>query len=162
MHINELADSYDAKLYNPSSPNQLRREFYSKQQTLGQFILNYKRTFNEVHKLSGLVGWETQKRTGDNYYAQRDLAFGMEYLFAGIDENQLGGMQSGSNDIYELANSALIGRLNYTFADRYIVEGQFRYDGSSKFAPGHQWDFSLQHLLAGVCRKSPFLIGFTT
>ncbi|GET28040.1 SusC/RagA family TonB-linked outer membrane protein [Prolixibacter sp. SD074] len=153
---NKLTDSYDAKLYNPSSPNQLRREFYSKQQTLGQFILNYKRTFNEVHKLSGLVGWETQKRTGDNYYAQRDLAFGMEYLFAGIDENQLGGMQSGSNDIYELSNSALIGRLNYTFADRYIVEGQFRYDGSSKFAPGHQWGFFPSASVGWRVSEEPF------
>ena len=138
---NSLTDSYDSKLYNSSSPNQIRREMYSKQQILGQFILNYNRSFGENHKVSGLLGWETQKRTGDNFYAQRDLAFGMEYLFAGVDENQLGGMQSGLNDIYELANSALMGRANYTYADRYIAEVQFRYDGSSKFAKGHQWGF---------------------
>ena len=138
---NPLTDSYDSKLYNESSPNQLRREFYSKQQMLAQFLLNYDRTFNDVHKVSGLLGWETQKREGDNFYAQRDLAFGMEYLFAGIDENQLGGMQSSLNDIYEFANSALIGRVNYTFSDRYIAEFQFRYDGSSKFASGNQWGF---------------------
>jgi TonB-linked SusC/RagA family outer membrane protein len=36
---------------------------------------------------------------------------------------------------------AVIGRLNYSFSDRYLVEAQFRYDGSSKFAPGHQWGF---------------------
>ncbi|MCK3682876.1 TonB-dependent receptor [Maribellus sp. YY47] len=138
---NPLTDSYDSKLYNSSSPNQIRREMYSKQQVLGQFILNYNNTFDDLHKVSGLLGWETQKRTGDNFYAQRDLAFGMEYLFAGVDENQLGGMQSGLNDIYELANSALIGRANYAFADRYIAEVQFRYDGSSKFAKGHQWGF---------------------
>lgn len=138
---NSLTDSYNSKLYNSSSPNQLRREMYSKQQMLSQFILNYDRSFGDNHKISGLLGWETQKRTGDNFYAQRDLAFGMEYLFAGVDENQLGGMQSSSNDIYELANSALIGRANYTFADRYIAEVQFRYDGSSKFAKGHQWGF---------------------
>ncbi|MFV0269834.1 MAG: SusC/RagA family TonB-linked outer membrane protein, partial [Draconibacterium sp.] len=138
---NSLTDSYDSKLYNSSSPNQIRREMYNKQQVLGQFILNYNNTFADVHKLGGLLGWETQKRTGDNFYAQRDLAFGMEYLFAGTDEDQIGGMHSGLNDIYELANSALIGRLNYAYADRYIAEVQFRYDGSSKFAKGHQWGF---------------------
>lgn len=137
---NELTQSYTQKLYNNSSPSQLRREVYSKQQTLGQFILNYDRKF-ALHKVNGLLGWETQKRVGDNFYAQRDLAFAMEYLFAGVDENQLGGMQSGSNDIYELANSAMIGRLNYSYADKYIGELQFRYDGSSKFAKGHQWGF---------------------
>jgi len=153
---NALTESYDAKLYNSSSPNQIRRELFSKQQLLGQFILNYDRTFGNRHKVNGLVGWETQKRTGDNFYAQRDLAFGMEYLFAGVDENQLGGMLSGLNDIYELANSALIGRINYTFADRYITEVQFRYDGSSKFAKGHQWGFFPSASVGWRISEEPF------
>lgn len=154
--LNSLTGSYDSKLYNSSSPNQLRREMYGSQQMLGQFILNYERTLATNHRLNGLVGWETQKRTGDNFYAQRDLAFGMEYLFAGIDENQIGGMHSGLNDIYELANSALIGRVNYTYADRYIAEVQFRYDGSSKFAKGHQWGFFPSASVGWRVSEEPF------
>ncbi|WP_276371774.1 TonB-dependent receptor [Chryseolinea sp. H1M3-3] len=138
---NTSSGSYESKLYNSSSPNQIRRELFGKQQLLGQFILNYNRTIGDRHNVSGLVGYETQERKGDNFYAQRDLAFGMEYLFAGVNENQLGGMLSGLGDVYQYANAALFGRLNYTFADRYIVEGQFRYDGSSKFAKGQQWGF---------------------
>jgi hypothetical protein len=65
----------------------------------------------------------------------------MSYLFAGVDENQVSGMDIGSGNFYELANEALAGRLNYTYADRYIAEAQFRYDGSSKFAKGYQWGF---------------------
>jgi TonB-linked SusC/RagA family outer membrane protein len=137
---NPLTQVYVPKLYSESSPSRMRREFYSKQQVLGQFVLNYDRAFGD-HKVNGVLGWETQKREGDNFYAQRDLAFATDYLFAGVDEGQLGGMQIGSNDIYELANSALIGRLNYAYANRYIAEAQFRYDGSSKFASGHQWGF---------------------
>lgn len=138
---NTLTGVYESKLYNSSSPDQMRRELFGKQQMLSQFILNYDRTIGDRHDVSGLLGVETQKRTGDNFYAQRDLAFGMEYLFAGTNENQLGGMSSNLNDVYQFANSALFGRVNYTFEDRYIVEGQFRYDGSSKFASGHQWGF---------------------
>jgi TonB-linked SusC/RagA family outer membrane protein len=137
---NPLTQTYDQKLYNSSSPSQLRREMYSKQQVLNQFLLNYNRTFGN-HTLSGLIGWETQKKQGDNFYAQRNLAFDMEYLFAGVNESQLGGMNKGNNDLYEEATSALIGRVNYAFANRYILEAQFRYDGSSKFAKGHQWGF---------------------
>jgi TonB-linked SusC/RagA family outer membrane protein len=132
--------SYDQKLYSPSSPSRMRREFYSKQQVLSQLVLSYDRAFGD-HKVNGVLGWETQKREGDNFYAQRDLAFATDYLFAGVDEGQQGSMQSGANDVYELANSALIGRLNYAYANRYIAEVQFRYDGSSKFASGHQWGF---------------------
>ncbi|MDR3180994.1 MAG: TonB-dependent receptor [Prevotellaceae bacterium] len=137
---NQVTQTYEQKLYGPSSPNRMQRTFYDTQQVLGQFVLNYDRAFGE-HKVAGVVGWETQQRKGDNFYAQRDLAFPIDYLFAGVDGGQLGGMNSGLGDIYELANAALIGRLNYNYANRYIAEVQFRYDGSSKFASGHQWGF---------------------
>jgi TonB-linked SusC/RagA family outer membrane protein len=32
-------------------------------------------------------------------------------------------------------------RLNYDFKGRYLLEGNFRYDGSSKFQPGNRWAF---------------------
>jgi TonB-linked SusC/RagA family outer membrane protein len=152
---NELTDSYDKKLYNSSSPSQLRREYFGKQQTLGQFLLNYNRTFKE-NTITGMLGLETQKQTGDNFYAQRDLAFATDYLFAGIDENQIGNMYTGNNDLYELAYSAAIGRLNYAYSNRYIAEFQFRYDGSSKFAKGHQWGFFPSASLGWRISEEPF------
>ena len=132
---------YNQKLFNNSSPNNLRREFYDKSQVLGQFTLNYDRTFNNDHKVGAVIGWEVQKRTGDNFYAMRNLAFSMPYLLAGVTEGQVGAMNGGNNDLYEQANEAMIGRLNYSYKDRYLLEGQFRYDGSSKFAKGHRWGF---------------------
>jgi TonB-linked SusC/RagA family outer membrane protein len=152
---NTLTDSYDPEMFAASSPSRARREFYDKQQVLGQFVLNYDRTFDE-HKINGLVGWETQKRRGDNFYAQRDLAFATDYLFAGVDEGQVGGMYSDYNDVYELANSALIGRINYAYSSRYIAEVQFRYDGSSKFASGHQWGFFPSASVAWRISEEPF------
>ena len=137
---NTVTGTYDSKLYNASSPSQLARSMYAKQQVLGQFLLNYNRTFGD-HKVVGLLGWESQKRKGDNFYAQRNLAFAMDYLLGGVNEAQLSGMYSGDNDLYEIANNALFGRANYTFADRYIAEFQFRYDGSSKFVKDNQWGF---------------------
>ena len=50
-------------------------------------------------------------------------------------------MDSGSGTLYDTINAALIGRLNYSYSDRYLIEAQFRHDGSSKFAKGHQWGF---------------------
>ena len=81
--------SYLQKLYNNSSPNRLKREFYDRQQTLGQITINYDRTFNSVHKVGALVGWEVQKIKGDNFYAQRELAFATPYLFNGTSEGRL-------------------------------------------------------------------------
>ncbi len=137
---NSQTDSYNKKLYNVSSPSNLRREFYGKQQTLSQFLLNYNRTFGD-HSISGVLGLEGQREIGDNFYALRDLAFNNGYLFAGVDANDKGSMSSDKYDFYDVVHNAAIGRLNYAYATRYIAEFQFRYDGSSFFAPGHQWGF---------------------
>lgn len=37
------------------------------------------------------------------------------------------------------ARLGYVGRLNYDYADRYLVELSARYDGSWKFPPGHRW-----------------------
>lgn len=138
---NKTTGEYDRQLYTQSSPNQLRREHYSKQQLLGQIVLNYDRTFHGVHKVGVVAGWEVQKRKGDNFYALRNLAFGSPYLTAGVNDGQVGSMSKNNNDFYELANAAVIGRLNYAYDNRYILEAQFRYDGSSRLAKGNQWGF---------------------
>ncbi|NLR77205.1 TonB-dependent receptor [Chitinophaga eiseniae] len=39
------------------------------------------------------------------------------------------------------ALNSLFGRLNYAYNDKYLAEFTWRYDGSSKLAPGHRWQF---------------------
>lgn len=158
---NSNTGGYDQKLFDLSSPNQLKREFFDKQQLLSQFILNYDRTFNKVHKVSGLIGWETQKNDGDNFYARSNLAYGSDQLMAGVEDGQMGSMYTGNNDFYEEAKSALIGRLNYDFAGRYIAEVQFRYDGSSRFAKGHKWGFFPSASAAWRISEEPFFKSIT-
>lgn len=153
---NTLNSLYDSKLYNSSSPNQLRREMFARQQTLGQFLLNYNRTIGRNHKVTGLLGFETQKRTGDNFYAQRQLAFAMEYLLGGVDENQGSGMSVDQRDLYAVAYGALLGRVNYSYADRYLVEAQFRYDGSSKFISNHRLGFFPSGSIGWRISEEPF------
>jgi TonB-linked SusC/RagA family outer membrane protein len=150
---NTVTESYDQRLYTSSSPNQLRREFYDKYQLLSQFTLNYDRTFGD-HKVNGVLGWETQKNSSDNYYSQGNLAFASPYLFNTVEEGQVS--FSDQNNIIDLAYSALIGRVNYTFADRYLAEVQFRYDGSSRFAKGHQWGFFPSASAGWIVSEEPF------
>lgn len=47
--------------------------------------------------------------------------------------------QSNSGYTKEWALMSYFGRLNYSFADKYLFEANFRYDGSSRFAKGHKW-----------------------
>lgn len=150
---NKDTNTYTQKLYNNSSPNKLTREFYDNQQTLGQITVNYDREFNQ-HKVGALMGWEAQKIKGDNFYARRELAFSSPYLFNGTDKNQVSGANPGG--IYEKAYGALIGRLNYSYADRYLIEAQFRYDGSSQFAKENRWGFFPSVSLGWRLSEEPF------
>jgi TonB-linked SusC/RagA family outer membrane protein len=134
----EASDTYTK--FIRQSPNRIRREAYFKAQSLAQASLNYENTFGK-HKVGGLVLWEAQKRTSDNFFAQRDLVIQLPYLFAGIAEGQQASMNSNADALYEDSNLALAGRFNYAFRDKYLAEFLFRYDGSSKFAEGSQWGF---------------------
>src|SRR5690606_33933594 len=154
--FNPITEKYDQKLYNISSPNQIRREMFNREQVLGQFLANYNRTFDNDHEVTGMLGFEAQRQTGDNFYAQRNLAFAMDYLFAGVAQDQVGGMSSSFDDIYEFSNAAVFGRVNYAFANRYIAEAQFRYDGGSKFVPGRRWGFFPSGSVAWRISEEPF------
>jgi TonB-linked SusC/RagA family outer membrane protein len=127
--------------YQANGPNRIERESFGRAQTLGQLSLGYTNTFG-VHKVAGLLALETQKRDGDNFYARREMALPLDYIMGGRTTNQEGYMYYGAGDLYINSNNAFIGKFNYSFSDKYLAEFLFRYDGSSKFAPGStQWGF---------------------
>lgn len=148
-----VTQTYKQKLYASSAPSNLRREHYDTQQFLSQYTLSYNRDFGP-HSIAAVVGMETQRRTGDNFYAMRNLAFSSPYLFNGVEEGQVANSATGG--IYSANYNAFIGRLNYSFAQRYLIEGQFRYDGSSKFAKGHRWGFFPSVSLGWVVSEEPW------
>lgn len=104
--------------------------------TVMQLSLNYNRKFGN-HSVQGLLLFEETYNTWDNFYAQRETYLDNEYLFAGEEKNQLGSMTS----IGDKARRAWIGRINYDYLGRYMVEFACREDGSSSFAKNGRWGF---------------------
>lgn len=47
--------------------------------------------------------------------------------------------QTTSNNTYEVAQRSFFGRLNYDYKGKYLLEGDIRDDGSSRFAPANRW-----------------------
>lgn len=133
---NEMAQSFDQKLYGASSPSQLRRSSADNSQWLVQALMSYNRDFGK-HAVGAVLGWEAQKKRGSGFFGQSNLVFASPYFTAADVEDQ----QIGQTDLYEYAYESAIGRLNYSYDQRYLFEAQFRYDGSSKFYPGKQWGF---------------------
>jgi TonB-linked SusC/RagA family outer membrane protein len=150
-------DSYVGAPYASSSPSSQQRNFYDKNKTLGQFTLNYQREFDK-HNVSGVVGWEVETDRKDNFYAFQELSFASPYLILGSDNDaRVAGMSGNMDDFHEYAWEGLLGRVNYAYDNRYLIEAQFRYDASSKLAAGHRWQFFPSVSLGWRVSEEPFI-----
>ena len=138
--------TYDASsnTYNPivqQAPSTVLREFFEYPDNLQQLSLNYLHGFG-AHNVQALLLYEQSYRSADNFYARRELSIPVDQLLAGNSNNQVGNMYNDENsNFYRRSNKALVGRLNYNFQSKYLVEFSFREDGSSQFGPGQQWGF---------------------
>lgn len=100
--------------------------------------VSYDTKFNE-HSITGLFGTSMSKTSrAYTYLNTRGFAtddFSYYNIGSGADKEQL---TMGSDFITETLVSYLL-RLNYNYAQKYYLTVTARYDGSSKFAKGHQW-----------------------
>ncbi|MCS3735546.1 SusC/RagA family TonB-linked outer membrane protein [Mucilaginibacter dorajii] len=102
--------------------------------------LNYNQQFGK-HNVKFLAGTEAITKSG------RGIQAGGSNYALSYDPNYVtvaNGLGTPSNAVPTgaLYNNTLLsqfGRLDYNFDDKYLVSGTLRHDGSSFFAPGHQW-----------------------
>jgi TonB-linked SusC/RagA family outer membrane protein len=105
-----------------------------------QFLLDYNRTFQEKHNVTGLLGASNESYTRQaneirKLYTDRDL--GLPESETEIDPGSYNTpAQTQERSIY-----SVFGRAGYNYMDKYYGEISFRYDGSSKFAEDFRWGF---------------------
>jgi TonB-linked SusC/RagA family outer membrane protein len=147
--------TYDAATdtYNAiplSAQSFVKRSYVEYINTMLQASLSYSGTFNKKHNVSANVIYEEGEREADNFFSQRNLTMDvLDQLFTGDAGSQQAGMNTAGTNmltvqngtVYHNSSKSLIGRFNYDYNAKYLAEFVFRYDGSSKFAPGHQWGF---------------------
>jgi TonB-linked SusC/RagA family outer membrane protein len=100
-------------------------------------------TYNTViannHKLTVLAGTSTSKRQSNYTKAQGD-----RFASDDLSYNDLGGAAAVEksvlgSDFYAYSLQSFLGRVNYSFKDKYHFTATARYDGSSRFADGNRW-----------------------
>ena len=100
-------------------------------------LATYAKSIGE-HNFKLLLGYQQEDHRDNSFYASRDR-FPNNLLYqldAGATTNQQNGGSAG-----EYAFQSYFGRLNYNFNERYLLEFDARYDGSSRFAPGNKYGF---------------------
>lgn len=107
--------------------NNLSLTFYS--------TLNYKKTFLTDHHIDVLLG-TSREQYKSAYFAGSVQGFPSNNtweLNAGLSQPKV----NGSSSTYAL--SSYFGRANYNYKEKYLLEANLRYDGSSRFAAGKRW-----------------------
>ncbi len=120
--------------------------------------LNYHKTFNVNHDVSAMVVYSEEY-----WYDRSQSSSRNDRLYPTLHEIDaaLTDIQStGGNSSAEGLRS-YIGRVNYTAFNKYLFEGNFRYDGSSKFLPGSQYGFFPSVALGWRFTEEKFLHNFT-
>ena len=102
----------------------------------------YFKDFNKNHHLDVMAGYEYShmKYWGNSwykeYYPETNLGIDQNGPFAGTIHSESENIWKGQTYLI-----SWIGRLNYSFMDRYLFTFTARADGSSRFYDGHQWGF---------------------
>lgn len=111
---------------------------------------------NAVGAEQGVSVSQITARANVNY--ERDLRQQRDklYVVAGTEV-----MNYTYTDYREISKASFFGKVNYSFDNRYLIEGTVRSDGSSKFAPGHRWGIFPSGAFAWNAHNESFLAGIT-
>jgi len=117
--------------------------------SLLDFYLNYTKDIANINsRIDATAGysWQHFQREGKNY--TRGRVDPTHTLYQKTDS---------SSFVTENYLVSFFGRVNYTLMDRYLLTVTVRDDGSSRFAPGHQWGLFPSAALAWKIKDESFL-----
>src|SRR5690606_8105423 len=104
---------------------------------LSENTLSYNNSFNGLHNVSAVVGYTFQNFKHEGFDARSQ-----GFLSNVFDTGNLGAASSPGIPQSSFTESTLIswlGRINYSFNDKYLLTASFRADGSSRFSEGKKW-----------------------
>ena len=105
-----------------------------------QLFAEYTKQIKE-HNFHVLLGISNETYNSSGFQLQElytDSQLGIPTTGTILDANN---SYNSNNATIQTALNSFFGRINYSFKNRYFLEGDFREDGSSKFASGHRWGF---------------------
>ncbi|MGM9743253.1 MAG: SusC/RagA family TonB-linked outer membrane protein [Candidatus Cryptobacteroides sp.] len=158
--------TYDAAndTYNPTAnyDPSIRDESTVSSRFNSQLSANYKNTFGAGHNVGAVAVFETRHEEYRFIGAKRDYEKDF-FTLDEVDRAPTSG-QEGYGHTGESAFVSVIGRFNYDFKGRYLVEFSFREDGSYRYHPDIRWGF-FPVVSAGwniakeswVANKAPFI-----
>lgn len=98
---------------------------------------DYKRSFGDKHNLGVMVGYNQESKKTTSLSVKTTNLY--DNNFPVVDLASTYNLPSYAGTVWAVQGAFF--RLNYDYMQRYLVEVNGRYDGSSKYASGDRWGF---------------------
>ncbi|ACU60324.1 SusC/RagA family TonB-linked outer membrane protein [Chitinophaga pinensis] len=125
---------------------------------MGEATLNYKKEFGQDHVINAVAG-ATSEHFGSNSFGGN----GRGYALPDLTYNAIGTGNSTLNQIGSGRAStkiiSFLGRVNYSYKDRYLLTASFRADGSSRFGVNNRFGYFPSVALGWKMHEESFLKG---
>lgn len=109
--------------------------------TLSYYVLNtyatFEKTFQRLHYVNAVLGYNQEYNRTEEFWLQRGGVISSSLPTLGLAT----GETTSDETILDWAIRGAFYRLNYIYNDRYIMEFNGRYDGSSKFPKDKRFGF---------------------
>ena len=121
--------------YAPGQTSSIYRESTSRNDDTYNLYSTYNLDLGDQHNIKFMVGMNATANDYKMHTARRyDLTSYENPQFSFATGEQFVGGDAGWG-----SGAGFFGRVNYTFKDKYLLEANFRYDGSSKFPAHLRW-----------------------
>ncbi len=150
-----LQQRYDGVDMVGSQGGRARVETTKRTELLLENTLTYQGTFAEKHDLTVLAGFTTQESNRDDTSIEGTGFSSDELKFDAIQTaTTIGPVSTGSS---QERIASFLGRINYRFADKYLLTASFRADGASVFAENNKWGYFPSASVGWIVSDEPFL-----
>lgn len=138
---------------SPTSKDKYDQYNYLTDHHTTNIVLRYKKEFSKIHKINAFAGFNAEYE----YYNMMNgwkfnlLDFNKPSFNTAVGDQRVDGTQK------DWASEGFFARLNYSLKDRYLIELNGRYDGSSRFPLDQQWGFFPSGSLGWILSEEPFM-----
>lgn len=112
--------------------------------TIKQYVYdlygNYNKTFGK-HAIKLTAGFNQEVYEWDPVTVSKSNLISSSVPYIGLATGDVTVNTTDHDGYYSYAIRSFFGRVNYTFNDKYILEGNGRLDGSSRFPSNNRWGF---------------------
>ena len=125
-----------------------------------ELFADYNKKFGSKHSLNTVIG---VSRGQKNYNDIEAAGFNFQNPEIGFNSLQASGILTPPRTSrFKSTNSSFFSRVNYNYADKYLVQFNLRADGASQFGPENKFGYFPSASIGWKINKEPFMKSFSS